>query len=255
MNSRFWPREHGAYAELLFPIASGLVLGRPGFVAFGFAIAAVLLFLANEALLVALGFRGGRLREELGAAARRHVAMLVVIAAIVGLGALYLGSPRVRLLALAPVALGAVLVPLVFAKRLKTLGGELLAVAAFAAIHLPVGAASGLEGVALWGPVAVWLASFASGTLAVHAIKARQQRRDPGLTGAARVFSIAVAISAAVAAAASSEWRWLGVAAFVPCAAVAVVNFLPIRTKALKTLGWSLVGANLVALAVLAVAY
>ena len=255
MNSRFWPREHGAYAELLFPIASGLALGHPGFVAFGFALAAALLFLANEPLLVTLGFRGARIRDELGAAARRHLATLAVLAAICGGAALWFAPVHVRLLALAPAAIGALLVPLVFAKRLKTLGGELLAVAAFAAVHLPVGAAAGLAGVALWGPVAVWLASFVTGTLAVHAIKARQQRRDAALVLAARGVSIAATALALAVALAGAESRWLGAAAIVPCAVVMVVNFLPIRTRSLKTLGWSLVATNLLALAILAAAY
>jgi hypothetical protein len=255
LGSGFWPREHGAYAELLFPIASGLILGRPEFVAFSLAIAAAFFFLANEPLLVTLGFRGPRLREELGAAARRHFAMLVAVAAVCGAAALLLASPQTRTLALVPLALGALLIPFVFAKRLKTLGGELLAAAAFASVHFPVGAAAGLGGSALWGPAGVWLASFVAGTLAVHAIKARQQRRDPALVQTARAFSIAATAAAAGIALASPALRWLGVAAFVPCALVMVVNLVPIRTKSLKTLGWSLVAANLAALAVLATAY
>jgi hypothetical protein len=254
-GKRFLPREHGAYAELLFPVASGLVLGHPGFVAFGLAAAAMFLFLANEPLLVALGVRGARLRTELGAAARRHFAVLTAVAAACGITALSLAPPAVRTLALVPMALGVLLVPFVLAKRLKTLSGELLAVAAFASLHLPLGAAGGLGGVALWGPVAVWLASFASGTLAVHAIKARQQRRDAALVRGARAFSIAATLAAAAIAMAANELRWLGVAALVPCAAVVAVNFVPIRTKSLKTLGWLLVAANLAALCVLALAY
>ena len=254
-TGRFWPREHGAYAELLFPIASGLLLGRPGFVAFALAFAAVLLFLANEPLLVMRGHRGARLREELGTAARRHFALLVTVAALCGLAALYFASSSARLLALVPAALGALLLPFVFAKRLKSLGGELIAVAAFASLHLPLGAASGLDGPALWGPPIVWFASFAAGTFAVHAIKARQQHRDPGMVRAATALSIVLAMAAAGIAIARPELRWLGVAALVPCAAAMAVNFMPIRTNVLKTLGWSLVAANLVALVVLTFAY
>lgn len=40
------PREHGAYAELLFPLLTGLALGRPRPAAVGFALAAVLFFLS-----------------------------------------------------------------------------------------------------------------------------------------------------------------------------------------------------------------
>jgi len=169
--------------------------------------------------------------------------------------ALYFASPSTRLLALVPAALGALLLPFVFAKRLKSLRGELIAVAAFASLHLPLGAASGLEGPALWGPPIVWLASFAAGTFAVHAIKARQQHRDPGIVRAGTAFSVVLVMAAAGIAIARPDLRWLGVAAIVPCAAAMAVNFMPIRTKALKTLGWSLVAANLVALVVLAFAY
>ncbi|MCX7891913.1 MAG: YwiC-like family protein [Burkholderiales bacterium] len=254
MSARLWPREHGAYAELLFPIASGLALGRPVLAALAFGVAAFLAFLAGEPLLVARGVRGGRLRDELGAAARRRFAALAAAATASGIVALASAPAEARVAALVPVAAAALLVPLALARRLKTLGGELLAAAAFASLHLPVGAASGLSGTALWGPCVVWLASFTAGTFAVHAIKARQQRRDPGLVRAAiGAAALTVAGSAAVAVAVP-EWRWLGAAALVPCLGILGVNFLPIRTKSLMTLGWSLVAANAVALAILVAA-
>ncbi|MFW5947417.1 MAG: YwiC-like family protein, partial [Gemmatimonadota bacterium] len=58
--SGLMPREHGAYAQLGFPLVTGLVYsgGQPGAVAF--AVAAVAFFLLHEPLAVRSGARGAR---------------------------------------------------------------------------------------------------------------------------------------------------------------------------------------------------
>ncbi len=85
MNKHLLPREHGAYAELGFPLLSGLVLGSPGAASWLFVAAAILLFLANEPLVILLGVRGRRAREEMGPAARRLVLGLGGLGAAAGL--------------------------------------------------------------------------------------------------------------------------------------------------------------------------
>ena len=52
------PKEHGAYAELSFPLVTGLALGEPNLASFSLGLAAVLFFLANEPVAVLLGARG-----------------------------------------------------------------------------------------------------------------------------------------------------------------------------------------------------
>lgn len=253
-DPRLLPKEHGAYAQLAFPLLSGLLAGGPTWAGAGIAVAAMLLFLAAEPLEVLIGARGGRALETLGGAARAQLAWLAALGAGAGIGALALAAPAARMLALVPAALGAVLVPLVFARRLKTLPGEVLVVIAFAALHLPIAAAGGAAGALLWGPAAVWAAVFIGATFAVHALKARHKARDPGLVRAA----IAIAALAVGGAIAAAVWvpaaRGIAFAALPPTIAVLVVALRAVHPRHLKRVGWTLVAANAAALAGFALA-
>ena len=99
MNKHLIPREHGAYAELGFPLLSGLLLGSPGAAAGLFVAAAILLFLANEPLVVLLGVRGKRAQQDHAAAARHGLALLGGLGIAAGIGALWLAPPQARWLA------------------------------------------------------------------------------------------------------------------------------------------------------------
>src|SRR5512139_2368612 len=105
------PREHGVYAEVLFPIVTALIIGpaSPGGVCFAIAIIAA--FLVHEPVLVLLGRRGGRIKRELGAPARQRLVLLASIAAASGVIGLWNATTPVRIafIVLVPVA-----VPLAF---------------------------------------------------------------------------------------------------------------------------------------------
>lgn len=254
MDKRLLPREHGAYAELGFPLLSGLALGSPGAASLLFVAAAIGLFLANEPLLLRLGARGRRLQEELAAPARTRLVALASLGALAGLAALWLAPPPARALALVPAAFAALLVALVLAKNLKTLAGEIVAAAAFAAMHLPVAAAGGVSGLLLWGPAAMWFATTVVATLSVHAIKARVTGASRWIVPLAR-WSALLALPGALALALwIPEWRRIVLAASLPLVAVALVNVLRVSPKKLKPVGWALVAANAAAVAVLVTA-
>jgi hypothetical protein len=247
-----WPKEHGAYAQLAFPLASGLALGGTTPAGAGLAIAAIALFLAAEPAEVLVGARGGRARDALAGPAARQLAILGVVAAIAGIAALAVAPREARIAALVPAVLGAALGVLLIARRVKTLGGELLAVAAFASLHLPLAAAGGVSGIPLWGPAGAWLAVFSAATLAVHALKARHKGRAPALVRAAVVVAALVAAAALAVGLAGGAARMLGWAALLPAAAALYVAARPVHPRHLKRVGWSLVGANLFALALMA---
>lgn len=252
MNKHLLPREHGAYAELGFPLLSGLVLGSPGWAAWLFVAAAVLLFLANEPLVVLLGVRGKRAGEEHAVAARRGLAVLGGLGAAAGLAGLWLAPEGARWLALVPAAFAAGLVPVVLAKNLKTLPGEMVAGAAFSAMHLPVAAAGGASGVALWGPPVLWFAVTVCATLAVHAIKSRVTGAHPWVVPASS-WSARLALLAALATWVwVPDWRTVALAACLPLAGVVVVNRLALSPRKLKQVGWAVVAANAVAVSILA---
>ena len=95
------PREHGAYAQLLFPLLCALLVGHPRLGAYLLAVAAAGAFLAHESLLVVLGQRGIRATREQGGDARRSLAIFGGTALVAG------GAALVVLPAEALVALGA----------------------------------------------------------------------------------------------------------------------------------------------------
>ena len=254
VNTRLLPREHGAYAELGFPLLSGLVLGAPGVASWLFAAAAVLLFVANEPLVVLLGARGKRLQEELAVPARRQLAILGGLGAVAGIAAMWLASPETRWLALVPAVFATGLVPVVLSKNLKTLPGEVVAGAAFSAMHLPVAAAGGVTGSLLWGPPVMWFAVTVVATLSVHAIKSRVTGATPWVVAAAPWAARLALLAALVVAYAHPGTRAVALAACLPLASVVVVNRLAISPRKLKHLGWSLVAANALAVALLSAA-
>lgn len=251
MERRLLPREHGAYAQLFFPLLSALLMGKPTVPAIGFGAAAILLFLANEPVAILLGVRGARLKKDLAGVVWRRTYLLTSGGFLLGIAGLAAASAEGRMLALIPLLLCAVLVALVFTKHLKTLMGEILVAAAFASMHLPVGYASGLRSASLWGPVVIWFAVFGTAALCVHAIKSRRHGGDSWITGAALGISILSVIAALVAAFSNREFRYLGWALLLPAAVMLGVNLVRARPHSLKLVGWSLVAANTAALIVL----
>lgn len=252
MDTRLLPREHGAYAQLGFPLLSGLLLGSPGASSLLFAAAAILLFLANEPLALLLGVRGKRPQRELAVPARRHLALRAVLAAAAGLAALWFAPPAARWLALVPATFAGALVRVVLAKNLKTLPGEVVAAAAFASVHLPIAAGGGITQTLLWGPPLMWFAATVAATLCVHAIKARSLGRAPWVIAAAAWTAWLALLGALAVLAWLPGWRSVALAACLPLAGVVVLNHLAPSPKRLKQVGWTLTAANALALALLA---
>jgi hypothetical protein len=238
------------------PLATGLALGRPGVVAVLLTGAVVLAFLAHEPLLVVLGQRGQRVKDALGARARRRLVALGAGAASCGLAALALAPVAVRLAALAPAVLGAPVLPLVAARLEKTVAGELLVAAALSACAAPIALAAGAPAPWAWGAVITWFLSFAAATLPVQATllwartKGARERRPLAAAGAA-----AIGVGA-LAAAAAGPLPWPAALAVLPTAIAAVVVALArVRPQQFTRVGWSLVGASIAALAVLVVGF
>lgn len=252
MDSRLLPREHGAYVQLLFPLLSGLVPGSPGASSFLFAVAAILLFLANEPLVLLLGVRGKRLQQELALPARWQLALRATLGGAAGFAALWLAPPAALWLALVPAVFAASLVPVVLAKNLKTLPGEVIAAAAFSSMHLPVAAAGGVTGTLLWGPSLMWFATTVVATLCVHAIKSRITGATPWVIPAATWMARLALLGAIAVAALLPAWRTVALAACLPLAGVVIVNHLSLSPKRLKRVGWTFAATNALALALLA---
>jgi hypothetical protein len=245
------PREHGAWSQLLVPLACALALGRPGPAAWLLAVAALLAFVAHEPLLVLLGLRGARVRAEHGARAGRWLAALGAGAAVAGVLGLLLAPRVARLGAIVPLALAAGVGWLVARRAEKTVAGEIAVAAALAAAASVVALAAGVAPRAALAATLAWTLLAAAATLAVHVILVRARSkgaRDPGpvhATGAALLGLAAVALAGA-------GMPWALPVAVAPAVLLSIgMSLVPPSPRRLRQLGWTLVGASLWALAVL----
>jgi hypothetical protein len=254
VNHQLLPREHGAWGQLLVPLACGLALGRPGLASWLLAAAVVLGFVAHEPLLVVLGFRGARLREELGGRARRRLATLAAGAIAAGGAGLLFAPPIARRAALVPLGLGVVVGWFVARRQEKTVAGEAVVAAALASAAGVVALAGGAAPRAALTATVAWFLSFAAATLAVHVILVRARSkgaRDPGpvhAAGAALLGGAAIGLAAA-------GLPWALPVAVAPSALLSMlVSVAPPSPRRLRQLGWTLIAASLFALVVLVIA-
>ena len=245
-----WPREHGAYAELAFPLATGLTLAGPSMSGGCVALAGLLLFLAHEPLAVASGTRGVRRRQSAGPRAWRRFVMLAAGALALGVCGILLGGPEVRAAVLVPLVPAAAVTPWLVRGRQKSLLAEVLIVAAFACATVPLVVAGGGSWRLGWLATGVWFASFGLGTLAVHGLKLHHKGR-PGATGL-RIGILTLGgtvCTLGFVAASGGHVPLLAAASVVPPVAVAcVVSVVRVHPRRLKTVGWSLVLANIITL-------
>jgi len=173
------PHEHGAYGEVLFPLASALVLGQTNQAVWGLTLAAIAGFLAHEGFVVLLGSRGSRARRESNAPARRSVIVfgaLAVIGAVLAWPAL---TPDVaRGFALAA-TLSAAALAVAWLGREHSLGGELLAALALTSWCVPVALAGAVPVNTAMTAWMIWCGVYALATVVVHSVIAGAIQRSP----------------------------------------------------------------------------
>lgn len=245
------PREHGAYGQLGVPLVCGLALGRANVPGVCLAFAAVAAFLAHEPVLVLLGQRGKKAREQDGPRAAKRLLLLGGAAVVLGLVGFGLASNLVRLAVAPPLLLAALVVWFVWRKQEKTAWGEIVAAAALSGAALPVAMAGGvaLERAGLvWG---IWTVAFTVATLAVRAVIARAKKLGRG--------PILLSLSASITTGAVSYLLFLlGRVTFAAPLALAPFVVLgvgvcvaPVSTKQLRRVGWALIGASVLTLIIL----
>ena len=238
------PREHGAYGQLLFPLVSALLIGRPAAGAYLLGAAAVAAFLAHESLLVVLGPRGSRAAREQGRDARRSLSLFGGFCAVTGLVAL-LVLPRSALLSLVVPALMAIAVgAVVLMHRERTTGGEVLVAIALASVSLPVAVSGSVTRGAALTLFLVFASVFVTATVAVRTLIGRVTKAG----GPPAPVAAVVALSAVAALAGLAVAGYLSpVAPYagLPMCAVALgLTAKPPSPKHLRAVGWTLVGAT-----------
>jgi hypothetical protein len=245
-----WPKEHGAYGQLLVPAGTALIVGGLSTSAVLVTATAVAAFMAHEPAAVLIGSRGTRARRE-----RQHEATIsLTFCAVVGAGSLagalatmspaawpYLACP-----AIPAVGVGW----LTAQRREKTWYGEVAAASALALVSIPIMLAGGATLQAALAVAIPFVTLFTATTLAVRAIIARVRGGGKPNTAAAAsraairvttALAVALAIAAAIGAMALTT---LGAAA-PGLTAAAMLSFRPPPATKLRTVGWTLVATSL----------
>ena len=238
------PREHGAYGQLAFPLATALALGRPTPGSVALAAAGLAAFLSHESLLIVLGQRGARAAREQRAEALRTLAWLGTIAVAAGVIALLLLNSLARWALALPAVIALQLFIAVSSGRERTYTGEILAAVTLSAVSVPVAIGGGATMRAAFTVFAVFAVIFSVATTAVHAIIVRGGRP----TRSRRMVSACVTVAAIVVLIllaragfiyAIAPWAAMPVSVL---ALYLVVN--PPSPRQLRIVGWTLVTAT-----------
>jgi len=156
------PREHGAWGMLTVAVSAGIfTAGRPGEGSGWLVVAALLAFSSRESLVRTL--RAWRRRRPVGRSGLLALAKLVLLAVTGGVLFLHLGLWGLMAPALAAGLLGSLHLKQALAGRERTVGGQLVAIAAITmaapAGHYATLGAWHLQALAIWGLCAGYFAS------------------------------------------------------------------------------------------------
>ena len=249
------PREHGAYAELLFPIVTVFLGGSPTTSTWLLAVGAIACFLANEPLLVLFGQRGTRVKRQESDRAKRALLVFFLIALGTGVTGLLLTTTAVQYAVGVPLLLGVGLVMLAIQGLERSMMGEALAASALSSIVIPLGLSAGLDLTLTLAVALIWLVTSLLGTAVVRLTVARTKAKgDEDLPRtrfkrAALILVCLVVIAVGVAAPYGSRVGLWILAAAVPVAVVVfAIAVLQPTARRLRLMGWSLVAANLCSL-------
>ena len=250
------PKEHGAYGQLAFPLATSLAVAGVTAPALFIALAAVAGFLAHEPLLVLLGLRGPRARRERGRQATAWLIGTGGIGVVSGVLALWLAPAAARWSFAVPIVPAAFLMGALAAGREKSTFGEIAAAVMFSFVAVPLCVTAGAPLTTGYAVAVTFASLFVAGTLGVRVVILRVRGGgDPRAVRATRVLLLVVAavVTATVTLAAARDLLpWSTLAAMAPGLAMSL--FLAARPPAptrLRTVGWTLVSISVLTAAIL----
>jgi hypothetical protein len=242
MRRSLLPREHGAYVQLLAPLATSFAVFGASLASISITIAACFAFAAYEPLLVLRGHRGKRAFAIDADRARIRLVVLVVAAAIAA-GVGFILAPFALPVAAAVAAPGALLVALAIRKRTHSLAGEIVAAIALSGAAAPVAIAAGgseRDGLLLW---LAWALGYAFTVVAVHRVIARHRRSASVIDAVLAIAALVTFIICSIAVA-----HFYVALPLVGCVFVLAI-VAPSATR-LRTIGFALLGASIVSTAV-----
>jgi hypothetical protein len=244
-----WPKEHGAYGQLVFPLITALAVAGVSSGGALIAIAVVAGFLAHEPAAVALGVRGPRARRLLGSSTALWLLVLLACGGLAGVAALWTVEPPARWSLIVPVVPAAVLAFAMQRREEKSWYGEASAALAFSGAAVPVTMAGGgtLETATI---VAIPFALlFVTTTLAVRVVVLRVRGGgDPGAAAVTRTATVAVSTGAAALLVLMTLTGAVSSSILVPAApglvTAGTIALRPPRSTQLRRVGWTLVAVS-----------
>ena len=245
------PKEHGAYGQITFPLATAFVVAGVSTAGLLFTVAVIAGFLAHEPAAVLLGLRGGRARREMYASAAQWLASCAIIGTVAGAGALLTIAPAARWSIAIPVVPALLLAMATSRRQDKSLWGEVTAALAFSAAAVPVSLAGGASAETAAGVVIPFALFFTASTLAVRLVVLKVRRGgDPLAARATRRAALSLCGGATAALAVASATGQLSPSVLVAAApgliTVAIVAARPPSPLHLRKLGWALIAASVV---------
>jgi hypothetical protein len=243
------PKEHGAYGQIAFPLATAFAVAGISTAGLLLGITAVAGFLAHEPAAIVLGLRGARAQRQLRAAAARWLACCLVVGVAAGLAAGVVMDPARRWSLAAPAVPAGLLVIAMIAGREKSWYGETAAALAFAGLAVPLTIAAGAGVDVALGVAVPFALLFITTTLAVRVVILRVRGGgDPRATAAMRRATLVIAIGAfallGIVTTAGGLMPSVIVAAAPGLLTAAYVAARPPAATRLRSLGWSLVAVS-----------
>ncbi len=242
------PREHGAYSQMALPLATTFLVCGVTLAAALTGVAVVLGFLAHEPLMVLLGRRGVRARDD--AAHRARATLLMIGAGIIAVGAasILLAPTRARPWFALPLIPATIVAIGVMRKQEKSGAAEIAVALAFSLAAAPVALAAGATLATAISIAVAFAVVFVSGVLAVRVaiLKVRAGGNPSAVrkTRAALAALAALALAGLGAAVARAILPWAPLAAVVPGTVVALTFAFRATAPRLKTVGWTLMTAS-----------
>jgi hypothetical protein len=253
-----FPREHGAYGQLAFPMLTSFFVAGVSAAALLIAVSVVASFLAHEPLLVLLGHRGARARRDRHRQAVAALAAEGTVAGLAGLLALALAPALVRWSLIVPIGAAALLVIAIAIEHEKRALGEVAVALTFSSVAVPLCLAAGAPLRPALSVAFAFAAIFVTATLAVRAVILRV--RGGGNPRAERLTRVAVWI-VSIAWLVGMAWTsargltsWTTIAAAAPGLMSALwLSVQPPSPASLRTVGWTLVATSAAAAVILSV--
>ncbi len=249
VGSALFPKEHGAYGQLSFPLVTAFAAAGVSPGGLLMAIATIAAFLAHEPLLIISGHRGPRARRDAPPFVTRYLAACLIVGMATGFAAVLMMPPAARWSIVVPLLPALILVAAAARGNEKSSLGEAAAAIAFSAVAVPVSMSAG-AGPTTAAVIAIPFALlFVTTTLAVRVVILRVRRGgDLRAATATRAGVLSIAAGGLATLAAAVVAGLLPVSVVVSSApGLAIAAFVALSPPSpvhLRELGWTLVAVS-----------